>query len=167
MMRYFPLVLFAGLAVLLLIALGHEKTPENRWVGKPLPALSATALGAEDVSSVAMGDGMTLINLFASWCTPCLAEHPELKRLADTGKVTLIGIAWNDTPEAITTFLEKHGDPYDRVYIDHKGDAAMPLGIRGIPESFLVDAQGRILYHIAGPIDAERVTRDIMPLVGE
>lgn len=165
MTRYFPLMLFAALAALLFIALGHEETPVDRWVGKPLPALSATELGAEEASPIAPRRGLTLINLFASWCTPCLAEHPVLKQLKEAGGVTLVGIAWNDTDASIRDFLEKHGDPYDRVYIDHKGNAALPLGVRGIPESFLVDGDGRILYHIAGPIDEATLARDILPLV--
>lgn len=162
-MRFFPLVLFGCIALMLLFVLAKPKQAADVWVGRALPALQATPIGKEAIAPIAIKD-MTLINLFASWCTPCLAEHPQLKTLQARG-LTIIGIAWNDTPEAVGAFLERHGNPYAQVFIDHKGEAAIPLGVHGIPESFLVDANGRVLYHLAGPLDAARVEQDILPLL--
>jgi len=164
MTRTIPLIIFIALAALLFASLGKDHSPKSPWEGRRLPALSATKLGEKAPSPIAP-NGVTLINLFASWCTPCLVEHPQLKALVQEHDVRIIGIAWNDTPDAVRAFLKTHGNPYREVYLDSTGDNAIALGLRGVPESYLVGADGRILYHLAGPLTAQVVEKELLPLL--
>ncbi|MFZ4125853.1 MAG: redoxin family protein, partial [Rickettsiales bacterium] len=119
----------------------------------PLPTLRIHALDDERVQFT-LNEGTHLINFFASWCLPCVAEHSELVALKKQfPAVTFHGIAWNDTAENIDAMLKKHGKPYDFVWADARGKAAIALGLRGVPETFIV-RDGQIIYHLSGAIDA-------------
>jgi len=159
----FPILVLCMAAILLLPRF-DSKPEQPEWQGRLLPALHATPLDKMEAEPIVI-QGLTLINLFASWCPPCLAEHPQLRTLAEDHDLTIIGIAWNDTPDALVAYMRDHGNPYAAVYIDHTGGTASSLHVKGIPESFLVGPDGRILYHFAGPLDAERVRRDVLPLL--
>ncbi len=98
-----------------------------------------------------------IYNLFASWCAPCLAELPELAQLKATYDITLIGIAWNDKPERTNAWLEKHGNPYDQIRLDENGGAGISLGMRGLPESFIVGPDGIILAYYSGAMTIEMI----------
>ena len=79
----------------------------------------------------------------------------------------IVGIAYRDTPENIETFLTRHGDPFSRVYLDPEGDALIDYGVAGVPESFLIDKNGKILAHISGPIIQENFERDLRPFLAD
>src|SRR5690606_30138304 len=97
-----------------------------------------------------------LVNVFASWCAPCRAEHPQLMALKARG-VAVVGVAWKDDPVATRAFLDELGDPYSMVLVDRDGKAGLDLGITGAPETFAVDATGKVVAKFAGPLisDAE------------
>ncbi len=101
----------------------------------------------------------TLINVFASWCAPCVAEQPALVALKAEG-VRIIGIAYKDSPVNTRAMLNRTGDPFVQVLVDGPGDAGLAFGVSGVPETFLIGHNGRILAKHAGPLspeDAERL----------
>lgn len=135
----------------------HTDYP-RAWLGKPWQ----TELPADlDVK-----DSWRVYNMFATWCSPCLAEHPLLLVMQKNSGAPVIGIAWKDKQEAVNEWIATHGNPYHTLVIDEKGTMAIDAGIRGVPETFLVSPQNRIMLHRAGPIDAqwiaeaERLTRE-------
>lgn len=140
-------VLFAGWS------LWRDPTagPEGR-VGRPLPASTLPAL-ADDrpVDLTQAAQGPVVINLFASWCTPCRVEHPELQALSDQG-VRIIGVAYKDQPADARAFLAELGDPYSLVVQDREGRFGLDIGVTGVPETLVVDASGRVVFRHAGPL---------------
>ncbi|QDH74819.1 DsbE family thiol:disulfide interchange protein [Brevundimonas sp. M20] len=122
-----------------------------------LPILTGTEAGPGHVDLKTAGVGRPmLINVFASWCAPCRVEHPKLMALKERG-VAVVGVAWKDDPVATRAFLDELGNPFSMVLVDREGRAGLDLGITGAPETFAVDAQGRVVAKFAGPLleDAE------------
>jgi len=151
--RYLPLLAFAALTLGLWAAMTFSP-PEPVRVATAMPALPLRALDGDRVEPEwrpAAGK-VTLINFFASWCAPCLAEHPQLKNLSEIPGIELQGIAWNDKPEALQAWLAKHGNPFHQVWRDTTGRAAIAIGLRGVPESYVIDKQGKVRLHIQGAI---------------
>ena len=97
---------------------------------------------------------ITLVNAFASWCLPCLAEHPILTELAKRNGIRLYGINYKDKPEDAAAWLRTHGNPYARIGTDASGRVSIDWGVYGVPETHIVDGEGRIRYRHIGPIDA-------------
>jgi len=97
-----------------------------------------------------------LLNVFASWCVPCVGEAPVLKELQQRG-VKIDAIAIRDTPEAVTAFLARNGDPYERVGSDPQSNVQIALGSSGVPETFVVDGSGVIRHQYIGPLSASNV----------
>ncbi len=93
-----------------------------------------------------------IVNLFASWCTPCIAELPYLKQLRERSDVPLIGIAYHDKAETLLPWLQKHGNPFDAVYLDSKGLLLGSLTIKGVPETLLIDSENRVLFRHSGVV---------------
>src|SRR5262245_47674353 len=135
-------------------------------VGKPAPQFTLPPLDAQAVSfthdELAKGKP-TIINFFASWCTPCLVEHPTLEALGAKGDVTLYGNEYKDKPEDARTFLSELGNPFGKINEDRDGRVAIDWGVTGVPETFVVDGDGVIRVHYAGPLSDEIVARLIMP----
>jgi cytochrome c biogenesis protein CcmG/thiol:disulfide interchange protein DsbE len=146
--------LFAG-AALWRLADPPSSTVASKLVGQKLPSFTTSAIvpGKAPVSSAELQAARQprLINLFASWCVPCITEAPVLADLRRKG-VRIDGIAVRDTTADLREFLAEHGDGYDRIGGDQAGQAQIALGASGVPESFLVDGQGVIRYHHIGAI---------------
>lgn len=155
-----PLVLFAlvfGLVAGGLLKPG-DRTVHSAMVGKPLPALALPALLPRKpgiVTSEFKGKPR-LLNVFASWCIPCIAEAPQLIKLKRAG-AEIDAIAIRDTREAVQEFLARHGDPYARIGDDKASRAQLALGSSGVPETFVIDAEGRIAYQHIGDIREDDV----------
>lgn len=126
-----------------------------RLDGFDLPALDSAAL---------RGGRPQLVNFFASWCVPCVAEHPLLTRLARNG-VPILGIAYKDKPEDSAAFLRRHGNPFQRIGVDRPGRVAIDWGVYGVPETYVVDRAGVIRWRQAGVLTDEVVARDLEPLL--
>ena len=107
---------------------------------------------------------VSLLNVFASWCLPCRAEHPLLMRLARDEGIVVHGINYKDPPASARTFLVQLGDPYSRIGVDPEGRASIDWGVYGVPESFLVDREGRIRFKWVGPLTPQVVDETLIPL---
>lgn len=154
-----PLIVLAGLAVLF-IGWSLQRDPEYRpdaIVGQTvpetvLPILQGDVAGPQNVDLKTAGVGRPmLVNLFASWCAPCRIEHPQLMALRDRG-IAVVGVAYKDDPIATRAFLDELGDPFTMVLVDQEGRAGLDLGVSGVPETFAVDAMGRIVAKASGPL---------------
>jgi cytochrome c biogenesis protein CcmG/thiol:disulfide interchange protein DsbE len=155
-----PAAVFAALvAVFGFYALHHNPQVVPRaTVGQQAPndALPTLA-GAPPAPIRTAVRGVTLVNFFASWCVPCAAEAPTLAALKAEG-VRIVGVAWKDDPAATKAFLDKNGDPYQTIFVDQAGRAGIDFGVTGVPETYLIGADGKILDKQAQPLtpaDAE------------
>jgi cytochrome c biogenesis protein CcmG/thiol:disulfide interchange protein DsbE len=132
--------------------------------GKPVPRfdLPAQAPG-QGFSSTDLVSGKTvLLNFFASWCVPCVEEHPALLALSKAG-LPIWAIAYKDPEEKAAQFIQRHGDPYQRIARDTPGLVAIDFGLSGVPESFLVDGTGVVRWHWAGPLDSDIIQNRLNP----
>ena len=156
-------VRFAPLALLLLIIAAlvwRLATPPDTNVhstleGKPVPAFNLPQIipGKPALSSTDLATGRPhLVNVFASWCVPCVTEVKVLQTLKERG-VTVEGIAVRDRPADLTDFLARNGDPYERIGSDPQSQVQISLGSSGVPESFVVDGKGVIRYQQIGAIE--------------
>lgn len=131
----------------------------SQMVSKPLPEfdLEPATEGIEGAArSDFVGGGPRLLNLWASWCPPCVAEAPQLEMLKERG-VEIIGIAMSDKPEDVAAFLDRHGNPYSRIGADDLSEIQFELGSSGLPETYVIDAQGVIRYQHIGDIREEHI----------
>ncbi|MFD1191115.1 DsbE family thiol:disulfide interchange protein [Phenylobacterium conjunctum] len=156
-LAFAPLAVLAALALLFgVYGLNHDPKVEPRaLVGKPLPEVSLPSL--DDGRPVRLADaarGPVLVNVFASWCAPCEIEAPVLVELKRQD-VRIVGIAYKDAPPNTEAFLARLGDPYDARLVDRDGRAGIELGVTGVPETYLVGADGMILDKHSGPLTAE------------
>lgn len=149
-----PLAAFAAVLAVIAIALFRpaDRTVHSALVGHPLPALAlpASVPGHPGVTTRATGKPR-LLNVFASWCVPCAAEAPQLAALKQAG-VAVEGVAVRDAPADTQAFLRRYGDPFVRVGDDRDGRFQLSIGSSGVPETFVVDARGRIAAQHIGPI---------------
>ncbi len=155
-----PLGVLALLAVLFAgYALRHDpKFIPDALVGKPVPTIAIAPLdGGTPTPIQASLQGPTFVNFFASWCVPCIQEAPTLLAMQNQG-ARIIGVAFQDKPEASKIFLQKYGDPFAVLLNDEGGRAGIEFGVSGVPETFLVGPDGMILAKHSGPMsmaDAE------------
>ena len=165
-LRFLPLLIliaFVGAVAWRLGSPADEKIP-SKMIGRPVPAfaLAAATPGKEGLSSANLATGQPrLINVFASWCVPCIAEAPLLTELKHRG-LPIDAIAVRDRPEDVAAFLERNGDPFDRIGADPESQVQLALGSSGVPETFIVDGRGIIRYQHMGPIepgDVEKIVQ--------
>jgi len=152
-----PLAVLGALAALFAgYALRHDPhVNPSALVGQPLPDLALTPLaGGAPASLRAAAPPATLINFFASWCAPCEEEHPALLAMKAQG-VRIIGVAYKDPPPKTRAMLDRLGDPFAETLTDPDGRAGVEFGISGVPETFLVGSDGRILAKHTGPLTAD------------
>jgi cytochrome c biogenesis protein CcmG, thiol:disulfide interchange protein DsbE len=155
-----PIAVFGALVIVFgAYALHHNPQVVPRaTVGAQAPDDALPSLdGAAPAPLHTALKGMTLVNFFASWCSTCPAEAPTLAALKAEG-VRVVGVALKDDPAKTRDFLTRYGDPYQAIFVDRDGRAGIDFGVTGVPETYLVDARGRILDKIAEPLtpaDAE------------
>ena len=157
---------FASIALLATLRGERDMTQlPSAMVGKPAPTVALPDLGdaGSTVSAIDFEDRPFLVNVFASWCAPCRAEAPALALLSE--EIEIFGIAYKDKPEDTRGFLATYGDPFAEIGIDRDGDAGMRWGVYGVPETFLVDANGTIILRHAGPIDRRVIDELLKPAI--
>ncbi|RUT30411.1 DsbE family thiol:disulfide interchange protein [Arsenicitalea aurantiaca] len=162
-----PLVLLVGL--LAIFATNISRDPgyiPSVLINRPAPQFALAAVPGLDVpgfSTETLGGEPSIVNVFASWCIPCRDEHPLLVDLkAETG-VALYGINQKDAPENAARFLAELGNPYDAVGADGDGRASIEWGVYGVPETFVLDADGVIVFKHVGPLSARAIEEEIKP----
>ena len=166
-----PLLLFLGLAAVFFAqlisgrdisavpsALIGQAAPETR-----LPPLEGTELPGLD--SAAFAGKVTLVNIWASWCAPCREEHPLLLALSQDRRFTIAGLNYKDKPENARRFLGELGNPYKAIGVDDAGRTAINWGVYGVPETFLVGKDGKILYKHVGPLSPDAITGELLPQI--
>lgn len=163
-----PLVAFAGIAGA--FAWGLTRNPQelpSALIGKPVPSFDLPPVQGRSLglSSADLKGEVSLVNVFASWCLACRAEHPLFMQLA-TGKVVPIhGLNYKDAPQDAADWLDKLGDPYTRTGADRTGRVAIDWGVTGVPETFVVDANGTVAYKQIGPVTRQALDETILPLI--
>jgi cytochrome c biogenesis protein CcmG/thiol:disulfide interchange protein DsbE len=169
MNRYLlPLAIFLVLAVFLAIGLSLDpRQVPSPLIDKPAPSFRLTQL-RDSSKTVAVEDlrgQVWLLNVWASWCTPCLEEHPRLLELAKARSVRIVGLNYKDSRDAALKWLARHGDPYSAILVDPDGRVGIDYGVYGVPETFVIDKHGIIRYKHIGPMTSEAVQDTILPLV--
>lgn len=167
------LPLLAFLAIAAWFAAGLSRDPSripSALIDRPMPAFALPAVADSGVPGMATADlrgHVTLVNVFASWCVPCRSEHPILLRLAHEPNVVLYGIDYKDPPADGAKFLHEFGNPYAAIGADTDGRAGIDLGVYGVPETFVVDRDGRIRHKQVGPITPQTLQETILPLIAQ
>lgn len=172
-----PFLFFAGLSCLFWYALqtGDPSRLPSALIGRTVPDFTLApleGLKSEDGSAIPSFDARdlakgqaTIVNVFASWCVPCLVEHPILMTLAEENDVRLYGINYKDAPASARRFLGRYGNPYSRAGADASGRTAIEFGVYGVPETYVISGEGKIVYRHVGPLTEEAVTTKLLPLV--
>jgi cytochrome c biogenesis protein CcmG/thiol:disulfide interchange protein DsbE len=170
-----PLIAFLGLAALFVIRLGSgdpSRIP-SALIGHPAPATDLPPLAGLERSgapvpgldTTAFKGAVTVLNVWASWCVPCRDEAPLLLTLAADRRVRIAGINYKDQPENARRFLSRYGNPYAANGIDANGRAAIEWGVYGVPETFVIDRDGRIAFKLIGPITADNLDTALKPAI--
>jgi cytochrome c biogenesis protein CcmG, thiol:disulfide interchange protein DsbE len=163
-----PLAVFAAIGVFLGVGLTlNPRLVPSPLIGKAvpefrLPAVQGRTLG---LSTADLKGEVSLVNVFASWCVACLDEHPLLMDLQRAGTVPIHGLNYKDPPADAERWLAFYGDPYTRTGADVNGRVGIDWGVYGVPETFVIDKQGRIAYKHIGPIKPDDLRKKILPLV--
>ncbi|MGI9520032.1 MAG: DsbE family thiol:disulfide interchange protein [Hyphomicrobiaceae bacterium] len=171
-----PFVVFVAMAIMFGYALrtGDPSKLPSALVGRPAPTYGFPPLDGltrEGASVPGLPEGhltkdqVTVVNFWASWCGPCRDEHPVLVRLKEQAKVRLVGVNYKDPAAGGLRFLARYGNPFDAVGVDVLGRGAIEWGVYGMPETFVVDARGRIVYKHVGPMSIDDLERLILPAI--
>lgn len=163
-----PLIVFLVIAGFLAIGLRLDpREVPSPFIGKPAPAFTLPKLHdpAATVSPADLKGQVWLLNVWASWCVSCRAEHEVVTRLAGTGEVPIVGLNYKDERDAALEWLRRLGDPYEVSAVDASGDVGIDWGVYGVPETFVIDQQGIVRHKHIGPITEKSVSETILPLV--
>jgi cytochrome c biogenesis protein CcmG, thiol:disulfide interchange protein DsbE len=171
-----PLIVFGLLAVIFAFALwsGDPSRLPSALIGKRAPVMtlaplegltdSGTPVGGFATSELADGQ-VSVVNFWASWCVPCVQEHPMLVALKERTGVRILGVNYKDQPAAARRFLGRYGNPYAGVGVDDNGRAAIEWGVYGMPETFILNGKGEIVFKQVGPIAADALEKSIIPAI--
>jgi len=163
-----PVAVFAAMAVAFAVGLMLDPTKiPSVLIGKPVPEFRLPPVQGRTpgLSSDDLKGEVSLVNVFASWCAECRVEHPLLMRLAAEGTVPINGLNYKDKPDDAANWLNTLGDPYVRTGADRDGRVAIEWGVYGVPETFVVDRNGTIVYKHIGALSAKTLKETILPLV--
>lgn len=168
-LAFLPPVIFLGIAGMFYFNLGREGGQDlpSTMIGRDAPALLAiTDLREDPAPTLAdlQADGVKFVNFWASWCGPCRAEHPLLQKMSDNG-MNVIGINYKDAPENALGFLAELGDPYRQIGADRTGRSGLEWGVYGVPETFVIDASGKVIFRHPGPLTERILNERILPAI--
>lgn len=165
---FVPLAVFAGIAVF--FGLGLTRDPReipSPLIGRPVPDFSLPAVQGRSLglASADLRGEVALVNVFASWCAACREEHPLLLEIKGAATVPVHGLNYKDRPADASAWLDKLGDPYIRTGADVNGRVGIDWGVYGVPETFIVDRDGRIAYKHIGAITPAAWNNKMLPLI--
>ena len=162
MRRFLPLIILLIIIVIFLFGTFKKNTRviPTPLIGQEVPLMELETVFFEefenkDLVDILKSNKIKIINFWASWCLPCEVEHPILMGLSKKSDFVIIGINYKDTEEGSARFLSEKVNPYDLIIIDDKGKMGIEMGLTGVPDTFVVNAQGKIIYRIVGPINNE------------
>ena len=162
MRRFLPLIILLGVITLFLFGTFKKNTRviPTPLIGQEVPIMGLETRFYDDFESniledVLKIDKIKIINFWASWCLPCEVEHPILMGLSKKSDFIIIGVNYKDTEKGSVEFLNEKGNPYDLIVIDDEGMMGIEMGLTGVPETFVVNEEGKIIYRIVGPINNE------------
>ena len=165
-----PLAVFLVIAAFLGVGLTRDprKLPST-MIDKAAPqfTLQQVSEPAKTFSPADMKGQVWMLNVWASWCTACRVEHPLLVEISNSKLVPLIGLDYKDKPEDALKFLAQQGNPYQLSALDLEGRVGIDYGVYGVPETFIIDKNGRIRHKHVGPITPESLQREILPIIAE
>lgn len=160
-----PVILFFGLVAVAVIPLIRGTNPadiKSVLIDKPVPEFTRPEFSSDDLKN-----RITIVNFFASWCPPCEAENDILLDLKNSRGLVIYGINYKDNDSSRQDYLTRLGNPYVAVTPDPNGELAVLWGTYGVPETFIIDAQGNIRYRHAAPLTPDNVENTILPLIRE
>jgi cytochrome c biogenesis protein CcmG/thiol:disulfide interchange protein DsbE len=166
-------LVIAGFVVLVgLLAVGLRLDPRevpSPLIGKPAPAFELPLLQQPDqsFSEKDMLGTVWVMNVWASWCPPCLVEHPVVSELARSGIAPVVGLNYKDVREDALPWLKRNGDPFKVIAYDAAGRIAIDYGVYGVPETYVIDRKGIIRYKRVGPLTPEIIQNKVRPLIEE
>lgn len=165
-----PLSVFLVMAVY--FAVGLTKDPKilpSPLIDKPVPEFSLPPIEGGPGKGFSSADlragGVSVVNVFASWCLPCRVEHPFITKLAKMNVAKVYGLNFKDAPKYALKWLRELGDPYDAIGVDPKGRVGIDWGVYGIPETFIVDGTGKIRFKYVGPMNGDILENQILPVI--
>ena len=170
MTRAWIVPVFAALVALLAFGLTLDpREVPSPLIGKPAPPFELSLLAAPEkrFSEKDMLGQVWILNVWASWCAPCLAEHPVVRELARETAVPVIGLNYKDAREDALAWLRRNGDPFRLVAYDGDGRIGIDYGVYGVPETYVIDRRGVIRYKQIGPLTADVVRRVVAPLLAD
>ena len=160
------------LALVVLLAAGLRLNPRevpSPLIGKPAPPFELPLLGApgKSLSQKDMLGKVWILNVWASWCAPCLVEHPVITQLSNAGPALVVGLNYKDAREDALPWLKRNGDPFYVTVYDGAGRIAIDYGVYGVPETYVIDRRGVIRYKHIGPLTRDIAQKELAPLVKE
>ncbi len=175
-LQILPVLVFVAVAGLFAVALrsGDPSKLPSALIGKPVPASAFAALSGllADGKPVPgfthedLAKGKTsIVNFWASWCGPCVDEHPLIAELKITSGLEIFGVNYKDDPAAARRFLGRYGNPFTAVGTDADGTTAIDWGVYGMPETFVINGRGEIVYKHVGPLSPEAIETKILPVI--
>jgi cytochrome c biogenesis protein CcmG/thiol:disulfide interchange protein DsbE len=172
-MRYLlfalPLLALIGLVAVFATSMDRDASlVRSVLIDKPAPQFTLPAvegLAVPGFDTAALGGAPTLVNVFASWCIPCRDEHPLLEAIKAGTGIRLFGINHSDATDNARAFLDQLGNPYDAVGADRDRRVSLDWGVYGVPETFLVDAAGTIVFKHVGPLTPESIENELIPAI--
>lgn len=171
-----PLIIFGALAALFAVALrsGDPSKLPSTLIGKPAPTVTFPAIdglvdGGRPVAGFSTADlakgKVSVVNFWASWCVPCVQEHPLLGELAKRAGVEIYGVNYKDDPANARRFIGRYGNPFTAVGADTGGRLAIDWGVYGMPETFVINGRGEIVYKHVGPLSEASLEQKVLPVI--
>ncbi len=165
---FIPVLVFVALGIILWRGLYLDpRTLPSMLIDKPMPGFELTAVDGAEVSNDDLPDQIFLLNVWGSYCLPCLIEHPTLMRLSEEGEIPVVGVNYRDRQDLAANWLEENGNPYAFSILDESGRFGIDLGVYGAPETYLVDSNGVIRFRHVRVLDETVWKQQFLPAIAE